>query len=115
MVGILLIELHKYHKSHKRLQIRELKLTKIHALHLAQRRLHTTMVDPQSEFLRSCQLALGIKVTMKLCITQGGLERLYLLSIRPAKGLLDSGQGPAHLNTSEKCASATIMTRICTV
>lgn len=59
------------------------------------------MVDPQSEFLRSCQLALSVEVTVKLSIGQRGLKRLDLLPIRPAEGLLDSGQGPAHLNPSQ--------------
>lgn len=62
------------------------------------------MVDPQSEFLGSCQLALSVEVTVKLSVAQRGLERLDLLPIRPAEGLLDSGQGPAHLNTSETSA-----------
>ena len=62
------------------------------------------MVDPQSEFLRSCQLALFVKVTVKLSIGQRGFERLDFLPIRPAEGLLDPGQGPANLNTREESA-----------
>lgn len=59
------------------------------------------MVDPQSEFLGSGQLALSVEVTVKLGVAQRGLERLDLLPIRPAEGLLDPGQGPTHLNTSK--------------
>lgn len=59
------------------------------------------MIYPQPEFLRSCQLAVFIKVTVKLSVTQWRLERLDLLSVRPTEGLLDSGQGLAHLDTKQ--------------
>lgn len=43
---------------------------------------------------------------MKLSVTQRGFERLDLLPIRPTEGLLDSGEGSAHLNTNETRALA---------
>jgi len=76
--------------------------SKTQILNLSQRRLHTAVVDSQSEFLGSGQLALSVKVAVKLGVVQGGLERLDLLPIRPGEGLLDFGQGPSHLNKSNR-------------
>ena len=49
--------------------------------HFSKGRLHTTMIDPQTQFFRTGELAFVIQVCVKLSIAQRGLERLDIFPI----------------------------------
>lgn len=73
-------------------------INKCSSLHLSQGGLYTAMVYAKAKFFWTGQLSFMVQVGVELHITEWGLKRFHILTIRPAQRLLHTRYCTTHLH-----------------